>query len=57
MKFPALRAERLKEKISDSSMEEDLGRNVLQNSGSTFVKNIILWLRQLLFYGSHHETG
>jgi hypothetical protein len=31
MKFPALGADRLKEIISDSSREKDLGRNVFQN--------------------------
>jgi hypothetical protein len=33
MKFPALGSDRLKEEISESSMEEDLGRNVFQNLG------------------------
>jgi hypothetical protein len=31
MKFPALGAYRRKEKIYDSSVEKDLGRNVFQN--------------------------
>jgi len=57
MKFPALGADRLKEKISDSSIKEDLGRNVFQNFGKTFVTNIILGLRLLLICGSPHEKG